>query len=91
MVMDITDATNLANAYGYMPLPWMSAAVIGPLVGGSLSRPADRFPEIFGRSELLKIYPYLLPCAVPAICASMAWLVTYFRLKEVSVILKNHI
>ncbi|KAG0704463.1 major facilitator superfamily domain-containing protein [Suillus ampliporus] len=69
VVMDITDATNLPNAYGYMPLSWISAAAIGPLVGGSLSRPADRFPEIFGRSELLKTYPYLLPCAFPAICA----------------------
>ncbi|KAG1728516.1 uncharacterized protein EDB91DRAFT_1086080 [Suillus paluster] len=55
MVMDITDATNLANAYGYMPLPWMSAAIIGAL-----------FQQFF---------------------ASMAWLVSYFYLKEVSVIL----
>ncbi|KAG1728520.1 uncharacterized protein EDB91DRAFT_855954 [Suillus paluster] len=82
MVMDITDATNLANAYGYMPLPWMSAAVIGGFAGGSLSRPADRFPEIFGQSELLKTYPYLLSCAVPAFFASTAWLLTCFYLKE---------
>ncbi|KAG2038139.1 major facilitator superfamily domain-containing protein [Suillus americanus] len=61
MVMDITDTTNLPKAYGYMPLPWMLGAIVGPLIGGSLSRPADRFPEIFGRSELLKTYPYLLP------------------------------
>ncbi|KAG1728513.1 major facilitator superfamily domain-containing protein [Suillus paluster] len=82
MVMDITDTTNLPKAYGYMPLPWMLATFVGPLVGGSLSRPADRFPEIFGRSELLKTYPYLLPCAVPAMFASVAWLVTYFSFKE---------
>ncbi|KAG2048933.1 hypothetical protein BDR06DRAFT_975638 [Suillus hirtellus] len=75
MVMDVTDATNLPKAYGYMPLPWMLETLIGPLVGGSLSRPADRFPEIFGN-------PYLLPCIVPAIFASVAWLVTYFRFKE---------
>ncbi|KAG1780679.1 major facilitator superfamily domain-containing protein [Suillus placidus] len=82
IVMDITDATNLPKAYGYMPLPWMIGNVFGPLVGGSLSRPADRFPEIFGRSELLKTYPYLLPCAVSAIFTSVAWLVTYFRFRE---------
>ncbi|KAG0692565.1 major facilitator superfamily domain-containing protein [Suillus ampliporus] len=82
MLMDITDTTNLPQAYNYMPLPWMLASLIGPLVGGSLSQPADRFPEIFGRSELLRTYPYLLPCAVPAILTSMAWLVIYFRLKE---------
>ncbi|KAG2146249.1 major facilitator superfamily domain-containing protein [Suillus clintonianus] len=82
MVMDVTDATNLPKAYGYMPLPWMLGTLVGPLVGGSLSRPADRFPGIFGGSELLKTNPYLLPCAVPAIFASVAWLVTYFRFKE---------
>ncbi|KAG2146246.1 major facilitator superfamily domain-containing protein [Suillus clintonianus] len=82
MVMDITDVTNLPKAYGYVPLSWMIGNALGPLVGGSLSRPADRFPEIFGRSEVLKTYPYLLPCAIPALFASVAWLVTYFRLRE---------
>ncbi|KAG1780683.1 major facilitator superfamily domain-containing protein [Suillus placidus] len=76
MVMDITDVTNMPKAYSYMPLPWMLGTLVGPLVGGSLSRPVDRFPEIFGRSKFLKIYPYLLPCAVPAIFALVAWLVT---------------
>ncbi|KAG2338319.1 MFS general substrate transporter [Suillus weaverae] len=82
MMMDITDATNLPNAYGYMPLPSMLAAILGPLTGGSLSRPADRFPEIFGRYELLKTHPYLLACTVPALCACILWLIMYFRLKE---------
>lgn len=82
MMMDITDATNLPKAYGYMPLPSMLASIIGPLAGGSLSRPADRFPEIFGQSQLLKIYPYLLACAVPALCSAIVWLVLYFCYKE---------
>ncbi|KAG2063893.1 MFS multidrug-resistance DHA1 sub-family [Suillus decipiens] len=82
MVMDITDTTNLPKAYGYMPLPWILGAIVGPLVGGSLSQPADRFPEIFGRSELLKTYPYLLPCSVPATLSLVAWLVIYFRFRE---------
>ncbi|KAG2063894.1 MFS general substrate transporter [Suillus decipiens] len=82
MVMDITDTTNLPKAYGYMPLPWMLGTLVGPLVGGSLSRPVDRFPEIFGRSKLLKIYPYFLPCAISATFALVAWLVTYSCFKE---------
>ncbi|KAG1858891.1 major facilitator superfamily domain-containing protein [Suillus subluteus] len=82
MVMDITDVTNLPNAFGYVPIPWMIGQTAGPLIGGSLSRPADRFPDIFGRSELLKTYPYLLPCSISATFVSIAWLVAYFRLKE---------
>ncbi|KAG0698310.1 major facilitator superfamily domain-containing protein [Suillus ampliporus] len=82
IVMDITDATNMPKAFAYMPLSWMVGNALGPLVGGTLSQPADRFPEIFGRSELLKTYPYLLPCVVPAIFSSVAWLVTSFCFKE---------
>ncbi|KAG2053000.1 MFS multidrug-resistance DHA1 sub-family [Suillus hirtellus] len=61
MLMDITDATNMPKACSYLPIPGTIAGAVGPLIGGSLSRPADRFPDIFGRSELLKTYPYLLP------------------------------
>jgi MFS family permease len=82
MVMDITDITNMPKAYGYIPIPWMIGAIVGPLIGGSLSRPAERFPDIFGRWELLKTYPYLLPCSISTIFASIAGLVTYFWLKE---------
>ncbi|KAG1768484.1 major facilitator superfamily domain-containing protein [Suillus occidentalis] len=82
MVIDITDETNMPSAYGYVPIPWMIGTIAGPLIGGSLSRPADGFPDIFGRSELLTTYPYLLPCSISGVFASIAFLVTYFHLKE---------
>lgn len=82
MVMDITDVTNMPRAYGYVPIPWLIGGIVGPLIGGSFSRPADRFPDIFGGSELLKTYPYLLPCSISAIFVAATWLVTYFCLKE---------
>jgi MFS family permease len=81
-VMDITDATNLPKAYSYTPISWNIGKIVGPLIGGSLSRPADRFPDIFGRSELLKTYPYLLPCSISAIFVLIAWLIACFCLKE---------
>ncbi|KAG1786377.1 major facilitator superfamily domain-containing protein [Suillus plorans] len=82
ILMDITDATNMPKAYSYIPISVMIGNTVGPLIGGSLSRPADRFPDIFGRSELLKTYPYLLPCSISALFVSIIWLVTYIRLKE---------
>ncbi|KAG2053784.1 MFS multidrug-resistance DHA1 sub-family [Suillus hirtellus] len=81
-LMDITDATNMPKAYSYVPIPWTIAGTVGSLIGGSLSRPADRFPDIFGRSELLKTYPYLLPCSISAFLISTMWLATYIRLQE---------
>jgi hypothetical protein len=55
---------------------------LGPIIGGSLSRPAERFPSIFGNNEFLKKYPYFLPCAVPATYSALAWVVTFLFLKE---------
>ncbi|KAG1901476.1 major facilitator superfamily domain-containing protein [Suillus fuscotomentosus] len=82
LLMDITDATNMPKAYSYMPIPVIIATTVGSLIGGLLSRPADRFPNIFGRSELLRTYPYLLPCSISAFFISIIWLVVYICLKE---------
>jgi hypothetical protein len=121
LVSEITDPTNLPQAYGYMPIAWVCAVLVSheqsftkhlfcsllvvslgaylnqyaytvvhrfwcfsPLIGGSLSRPAERFPGLFGESDFLKKYPYFLPCAVPATFTLVAWLVTFFFLEEVS-------
>ncbi|KAG2106645.1 major facilitator superfamily domain-containing protein [Suillus discolor] len=81
-LMDITDATNMPKACSYVPIPWTIATAVGSLIGGSLSQPADRFPNIFGRSELLKTYPYLLPCSISAFFISIIWLVVFIHLKE---------
>lgn len=54
------------------------------MIGGFLSRPTDRFPDIFGGYQFLKDYPYFLACAVPATFSAIACLVTLLCLKEVS-------
>ncbi|KAG1733578.1 major facilitator superfamily domain-containing protein [Suillus paluster] len=82
MMVEITDSTNLAQAYAYMPIAWSSGGTLGPLIGGSLSRPVDRFPNIFGHSQFLKTYPYFLACAVPATFSALAWVVTFLFLQE---------
>jgi hypothetical protein len=55
---------------------------LGPIIGGTLSRPAERFPSLFGNNEFLRKYPYFLPCAVPATYTAVAWVVTFLFLKE---------
>ncbi|KAF8886047.1 major facilitator superfamily domain-containing protein [Gymnopilus junonius] len=82
MIAEITDLTNISQAYAYMPLAWNTGGTLGPMIGGWLSRPAERFPEMFGRNEFLKEYPYFLPCAVPATFTVLAWIITYSFLEE---------
>ncbi|PFH51086.1 hypothetical protein AMATHDRAFT_75169 [Amanita thiersii Skay4041] len=82
MMTELTDTTNIARAYAYMPIAWSTGGTLGPVIGGSLSRPVERFPKLFGDNDFLKKYPYFLPCAVPATYTALAWLVTYLFLKE---------
>ena len=55
-----------------------------PIIGGSLSRPAEHYPSIFGDWEFFKKYPYFLACSIPATFSLVACLTTFFFLKEVS-------
>ncbi|KAG2032270.1 major facilitator superfamily domain-containing protein [Suillus americanus] len=82
MTAEMTDSTNMARAWAILPLAWSSGSTLGPLIGGELARPADRFPNIFGGSEFLKEYPYFLPCAVPATVSALSWIVIFLHLKE---------
>ena len=52
------------------------------MVGGMLSRPAERFPDLFGHNVFLKKYPYFLPCSIPAIFSLVSWLVAFLFLEE---------
>jgi len=82
IVAELTDSTNIAQAYAYMPIAWSTGSTLGPIIGGSLARPAERFPDIFGNNQFLRKYPYFLPCAVPATFTLIAWTVTLLFLKE---------
>ncbi|KAE9402502.1 MFS general substrate transporter [Gymnopus androsaceus JB14] len=82
IMAEMTDATNISQAYAYMPIAWSTGGVLGPMIGGALANPAKQFPHLFGDNEFLKMYPYFLPCAVPATFSAIAWLVTFMFLKE---------
>ncbi|KAJ6577481.1 MFS general substrate transporter [Mycena capillaripes] len=82
IVAEMTDSTNIAQAYAYMPISWSTGSTLGPIIGGSLARPAERFPTLFGKNQFLRAYPYFLPCAVPATFSVIAWVVTFLFLKE---------
>lgn len=70
------------KAYSYIPIASCSGAIIGPIIGGALARPADQFPSLFGNSQFLKDYPYFLPCAIPVTFTVVAWTITFLFLKE---------
>ncbi|KAI5474224.1 MFS multidrug transporter, partial [Pseudohyphozyma bogoriensis] len=67
MIGEITDETNQALAFAFIPISWSVGAIIGPMIGGYSSYPASRFPRLFGHIQLLHTYPYALPCLIGAV------------------------
>ncbi|KAG2121864.1 major facilitator superfamily domain-containing protein [Suillus clintonianus] len=82
MIADITDSTNMPQAYGYVPFAWQAGIALGPLIGGLLSHPTVRYPKIFARFYFLNVYPYFLPCGVIGTLALAWWCVTFLFLSE---------
>ncbi|KAG9050198.1 hypothetical protein FS837_007096 [Tulasnella sp. UAMH 9824] len=82
VVSDITDETNQNKAFALPSLVWYMGAIIGPLIGGLLSHPAEKYPNVFGNIPLLKKRPFFLPCFVSVLITITAMLVTVFFLEE---------
>ncbi|KAL6309000.1 MFS general substrate transporter [Sparassis latifolia] len=78
---ELTDSTNQATAFPIYGLFWPLGAIVGPLLGGTFSNPAERFPQFFDY-EFLKAYPYFLPCLVAGIVSLMGATLVYFCLEE---------
>ena len=54
-----------------------------PIIGGVLSNPARRWPDTLGRIQYLRQHPYFLPCATSGFIAFLAFIMSFFGLKEV--------
>ncbi|KAG0702476.1 major facilitator superfamily domain-containing protein [Suillus ampliporus] len=79
---EITDTSNMAQAFAWLPLAWATGYTLGFLFGGVLSDPADKWPDSFGRYQIFHQYPYFLPCIVAGSVSTASWLITLLFLKE---------
>ncbi|KAI8978332.1 major facilitator superfamily domain-containing protein [Trametes punicea] len=77
----ITDETNIAQGFAWLPVAWSVGSTIGPLIGGQLAKPHDRWPTLFTHPFWVK-YPYFLPCAASASFSAFTFLITALFLKE---------
>ncbi|KAF8344490.1 member of major facilitator superfamily multidrug-resistance, DHA1 sub-family [Amanita rubescens] len=84
MLAEMVDPADIARAFAYNDISYYFAGTIG----GSLSRPVEQFPGLFGSSEFFKTYPYFLPCAVCSVLIFVAWLAGNYILERNSA---NHL
>ncbi|KAK7049264.1 hypothetical protein VNI00_005865 [Paramarasmius palmivorus] len=81
ILAEITDSTNQSVAFPIYGLFWPLGAILGPLLGGSLSNPAAKYPRLFA-DTIFNYHPYLLPCAVASALSLCGVLLCYTCLKE---------
>ncbi|KAJ7510504.1 major facilitator superfamily multidrug-resistance, DHA1 sub-family [Mycena galericulata] len=82
VINEIADPTNIADIFAIMPLIWCVGATLAPLMGGMLADPATKWPSVYGKIEILRAHPYLLPCAAAASIALLTFAVAVLGLKE---------
>ncbi|KAI8893003.1 major facilitator superfamily domain-containing protein [Globomyces pollinis-pini] len=81
IVSEITDKSNRAHAFSLISLNIGIGMFLGPLLGGILANPADRYP-FFQNSWLFVQYPYFLPCLVSSFISTLGFIGGYYFLPE---------
>ncbi|KIO34744.1 hypothetical protein M407DRAFT_210146 [Tulasnella calospora MUT 4182] len=82
MISDITDETNAGQALPLVSATYATGAIIGPLIGGLLSHPAERYPNVFGNLQLLRRKPFFLPCFISSMMAFLSIVSSILFLNE---------
>lgn len=57
------------RGFGMINGMWGLGMIVGPSIGGILSRPAIQYPSLVSSTSVWAKYPYLLPCTV---CSTLA-------------------
>uniref|UniRef100_A0A6B2L3I2 Major facilitator superfamily (MFS) profile domain-containing protein n=1 Tax=Arcella intermedia TaxID=1963864 RepID=A0A6B2L3I2_9EUKA len=79
---EITDNTNAHKGFSIFGLCWGTGLIIGPSIGGFLSKPSEKIPHIFPPGSLLDQFPYLLPCIASATVTLLGLIMGIFFLQE---------
>lgn len=80
---EITTQESENWAYPLWSIGWDLSIIMGPLVGATLSQPAEQYPDSWiGKSVFLQKFPFFLPCASAAAFALLAFVLIFFLFEE---------
>ncbi|KAF5359367.1 hypothetical protein D9756_003058 [Leucocoprinus leucothites] len=82
VMVELSDSSNIGDAFSMMPLMWSAGVTLGPIMGGVLSNPATRWPNVFGKIAVFVQHPYFLPCLVAGIISFFTFVIGFVGLKE---------
>jgi MFS family permease len=84
---EITTQESENWAYPLWSIGWDLSIIIGPLVGATLSQPAEQYPRSWiGRNAFLREFPFFLPCAAAAGYALLCVVLISVFFEEVSLV-----
>ena len=81
-INDVCDSSNRSTAFSAISLSWGAGSIVGPFLGGLLSRPAHEFPSVFSPSGFFGRFPYALQGMVMGFLILVAGVGTYVYLPE---------
>ena len=70
------------KAFGMLNGVWGLGLIVGPAIGGLLSRPAVQYPHYVSQQSIWGRFPYLLPCLFCSLLAVIAFVCLYVWLPE---------
>ena len=75
-----------AQVMGYMSFGWGAGTILGPVIGGLLSLPCGKAPQLLGAlcadGGLFAVFPYALPCLLSAVAVACSFAVAWLLLPE---------
>ncbi|KAI0973943.1 major facilitator superfamily domain-containing protein [Xylaria arbuscula] len=71
-----------SRAFLILPMTFNIGVIVGPILGGLLSDPANSYPAVFGDVDFFKHFPYAPPNIVSAIFLGTALLLCWLMLEE---------
>eukprot|EP00026_Physarum_polycephalum_P006452 Phypoly_transcript_06495.p1 GENE.Phypoly_transcript_06495~~Phypoly_transcript_06495.p1 ORF type:complete len:526 (+),score=65.18 Phypoly_transcript_06495:182-1759(+) len=82
MLGEISTSATQARAFSYFGFTIGVSGIVGPLVGGSLSKPSEKYPSLFGGVSLFETYPYCLPNLIVGALSLFGLIAGFFFLPE---------
>lgn len=82
IVSELCPESKQSQGMGYVSATRGLGLVIGPAIGGILSEPAEKYPQVFSPEGLFGTYKYLLPCLVCSCLAAIAYILCLLWLTE---------
>eukprot|EP00760_Papus_ankaliazontas_P009071 PhM_4_TR13962/c1_g2_i1/m.91727 len=81
-VAEITDKSNESVGFALLACCWGIGWMVGPMIGGYLYDPAEKYPASFSKSGMWGQYPALLPCLMSSCYSFAVFAVSFMYLPE---------